>query len=100
MAPKPEEIVSYTRCSTQKQQVSGLGLEDQAAKVAHYAAYMHAVVVKDFTEQESGKVARRQEAASRDSAGQARRCTLLVSGKLDRSGDGRQTSLPCWMTPN
>jgi len=80
-------IVTYRRVSDRKQLASGLGLEDQAAKLAQYAAYNHATVVKAFTEQESGKVksGERAELKKAIALAKAKRCTLVLA-KLDRIG--------------
>lgn len=81
------KLVIYRRVSSRRQAISGLGLEDQAAKLAQYAAYNHATVVREFTEQESGKVKSgdRKELRAAIALAKARRCTLVVA-KLDRVG--------------
>lgn len=52
---KVEKVVSYLRCSTSKQQKSGLGLEAQREKVAQYIASTGAELLMEFEEAESGK---------------------------------------------
>lgn len=80
-------IVTYRRVSTAKQGRSGLGLSDQAEKLAQYAAYTRATVVKEFTEEESGKVksSDRKQLKAAIALAKAKRCTLVVA-KLDRVG--------------
>jgi len=80
-------IVTYRRVSTAKQGRSGLGLSDQATKLADYAAYNRATVVKEFTEEESGKVksSDRKQLRAAIALAKAKRCTLVVA-KLDRVG--------------
>jgi DNA invertase Pin-like site-specific DNA recombinase len=81
------KIVTYRRVSTAKQGRSGLGLSDQHDKLAHYAAYTHATVVKEFTEEESGKIksSDRKQLKAAIALAKAKRCTLVVA-KLDRVG--------------
>lgn len=80
-------IVTYRRCSSRQQLASGLGLADQAAKLAHFAAYNGATVVKEFEEQESGKIksSEREQLKKAIALAKAQRCTLVVA-KLDRVG--------------
>jgi DNA invertase Pin-like site-specific DNA recombinase len=78
MASQKERFVAYYRVSTNRQGVSGLGLEGQQDAVKHYN------IVKEFTEIASGR-----KAKSNPILGEAinycnnNNCTLLVA-KLDR----------------
>jgi DNA invertase Pin-like site-specific DNA recombinase len=49
------KIVSYIRVSTQRQGISGLGIEAQQAEIAAYAATNNATITAEFIEVESGK---------------------------------------------
>ena len=49
------KIVSYIRVSTQRQGISGLGIEAQQAEIAAYAATNKATITAEFIEVESGK---------------------------------------------
>ena len=57
------KLVAYYRVSTPKQGKSGLGLEAQKAAVKDYATRTGSVIVKEYTEVESGKKANRPELA-------------------------------------
>jgi DNA invertase Pin-like site-specific DNA recombinase len=76
-------IVSYIRCSTGKQQKSGLGLEAQQKAVAGYANTNNAEIVKEYVEVESGRKVNRPQLAA--AIAHARRAgARLVVAKLDR----------------
>ena len=84
---KVEKVVSYLRCSTSKQQKSGLGLEAQREAVARYVAGAGAELLKEFEEAESGKGAnalskRPKLKAAIDFAKKHK--AVLVIAKLDR----------------
>jgi DNA invertase Pin-like site-specific DNA recombinase len=77
------KLVAYFRVSTQRQGNSGLGLEAQRAAVHDYARRSGAVIVKEFTEMESGKRSDRPELAK--ALAHARRSqALLCVAKIDR----------------
>jgi DNA invertase Pin-like site-specific DNA recombinase len=80
-----KKFVSYIRVSTQKQGVSGLGMEAQQVAVQSLVANLRGVIVAEFQEVESG----RKGAADRPTLLEAlKRCkkerATLVIGKLDR----------------
>lgn len=76
-------LIAYYRVSTQRQGVSGLGLEAQQDAVRRYAEANGDQVVAEYTEIESGKISERpQLAAALDQA--ARDQAVLVVAKLDR----------------
>jgi DNA invertase Pin-like site-specific DNA recombinase len=77
------DLISYFRVSTRKQERSGLGLEGQKAAVASFAGSNGARVLAEYTEVESGKRADRPALAK--AIAQAKRCrATLVVAKLDR----------------
>ena len=80
----PLRFVAYYRVSTEKQGVSGLGLEAQRQAVASHATAVGGTVIAEFTEVETGTNKRRrpQLAAALGSC-RLRRATLLIA-KLDR----------------
>ena len=50
-----KQIIAYTRVSTQKQGVSGLGLEAQRDAIARFAKAEGCMIAGAFTEVETGK---------------------------------------------
>lgn len=78
-----EELVSYTRVSTDKQGISGLGLDAQKAMVQGLAASRSATVVAEFTEIESGRKCDRIELTKALAFCRQNGYTLVVA-KLDR----------------
>jgi DNA invertase Pin-like site-specific DNA recombinase len=82
-APGVPRFVAYYRVSTDKQGVSGLGLEAQRAAVARHVAAAQGVVVAEFEEIESGKRNDRPEIAAALAACRVRRACLIIA-KLDR----------------
>lgn len=77
------KIISYLRVSTTKQGVSGLGLEAQREAIERYACERQALVMKTFTEVESGKSNSRPELAKALHLAQVTGATLVIA-KLDR----------------
>src|SRR4030095_10575243 len=77
------KYVAYYRVSTEKQGVSGLGLEAQKAQVAAYLNGGTWSLVGEFVEIESGKRADRPRLRAAIAAAKKARATLLVA-KLDR----------------
>lgn len=77
------KIISYLRVSTTKQGVSGLGLEAQREAIERYARERSALVMKTFTEVESGKNNSRPELAKALHLAQVTGATLVIA-KLDR----------------
>ena len=77
------DLISYYRVSTPKQERSGLGLEGQKAAVASFAGSNGARVLAEYTEVESGKRADRPALAKAIAQAKRSRATLVVA-KLDR----------------
>jgi DNA invertase Pin-like site-specific DNA recombinase len=76
--------VTYFRVSTDKQGVSGLGLEAQREAVARHVAAYRGTVVAEFTEVETGTNKRhRPQLVAALGACRLRRATLVIA-KLDR----------------
>lgn len=83
-APSAARFVAYYRVSTDKQGVSGLGLEAQRAAVARHVASAKGAVVAEHTEIETGTNKRRRpQLAAALAACRLRRATLVIA-KLDR----------------
>jgi DNA invertase Pin-like site-specific DNA recombinase len=80
-------FIAYRRVSTAEQGKSGLGLEAQAAAIAHLVANRGGRLIADFEEVQTGKGAdaldRRPVLAQALKAAKAQRATLVVS-RLDR----------------
>jgi len=85
--PKMQPVVAYYRVSTKRQGRSGLGLDAQRERCAHFAAQNGMDVVEAFTEVETGKGAdaldRRPQLAAALAAARRHRGPVLVA-KLDR----------------
>lgn len=82
-----QKYVAYHRVSTQKQGLSGLGLEAQQSAVRAFMSGTRAIMVKEFTETETGKGAnaletRPQLKAALDAC-RKHKATLIIA-KLDR----------------
>lgn len=77
------KAVSYLRVSTDKQGVTGLGIEAQRAAVAAWALQRGVVVVREFVEAESGRKAVRRELSEAMKLADVTGMTLVVA-KLDR----------------
>jgi DNA invertase Pin-like site-specific DNA recombinase len=76
-------FVSYFRVSTQRQGVSGLGLEAQREAVERYAVTTGQPVIATFTEIESGAAKDRPQLAAALDLCRRRRAILLIA-RLDR----------------
>jgi DNA invertase Pin-like site-specific DNA recombinase len=79
----PSKIVVYFRCSTEKQERSGLGIEAQRAAVKQYAERTGAEIIGRYTETESGGNNDRPQFARAVAHAKRSRATLVVA-KLDR----------------
>jgi DNA invertase Pin-like site-specific DNA recombinase len=77
------KIVSYLRCSTDRQQASGLGLEAQRAAIASYCTRTGSTIVREFVEVESGRHDDRPKLAEALAFARRAKATLCVA-KLDR----------------
>lgn len=77
------KLVTYFRVSTVKQGRSGLGLEAQQDAVSRYAAQVGGVVVRSYTEVESGKINQRPELTKALHLAKVTGATLAIA-KLDR----------------
>jgi DNA invertase Pin-like site-specific DNA recombinase len=82
-----QRYVSYCRVSTQKQGLSGLGLEAQQSAVRAFLSGTTAIMVKEFTETETGKGANALETRPQLKAAleacRKHKATLIIA-KLDR----------------
>lgn len=76
-------LVAYYRVSTERQGISGLGLEAQRAQVAEYVARSGGVLLHEFEEAESGKRSDRPQLAAALAACRQHKARLVVA-KLDR----------------
>ena len=76
-------FICYYRVSTQKQGVSGLGLEAQKASVKNYIAHNGNLIIGEFTEIESGKNNNRPELQKAINLTKEKNGTLVIA-KLDR----------------
>lgn len=76
-------LIAYLRVSTQRQGISGLGLEAQKAAVDAFMRAHHGHVVETFVEVESGKNCARPQLAAALAKCKAMGATLVVA-KLDR----------------
>lgn len=76
-------LVAYLRVSSQKQGISGLGMEAQRAAVEGYALGGGHRIVAEYVEVESGKKADRPQLAAALAACRLHRATLCIA-KLDR----------------
>ncbi|MEY4597182.1 MAG: DNA-invertase hin [Bacteroidota bacterium] len=77
------KIVTYKRVSTQRQGLSGLGLEAQEAAIQAYISEHSAEVIGDFIEIESGRKANRPQLNAAIALAKKQKATLVVA-KLDR----------------
>ena len=82
-----QRYVAYHRVSTQKQGLSGLGLEAQQSAVRTFMSGTTAIMVKEFTETETGKGANALETRPQLKAAleacRKHKATLIIA-KLDR----------------
>jgi DNA invertase Pin-like site-specific DNA recombinase len=77
------KIVTYKRVSTQRQGLSGLGLEAQEAAIQAYISEHSTEVIGDFIEIESGRKANRPQLNAAITLAKKQKATLVVA-KLDR----------------
>jgi DNA invertase Pin-like site-specific DNA recombinase len=77
------DFITYLRCSTGRQQASGLGLEAQREAVQRYAAQTGGTVLAEFLEVESGAKAERPQLARALAHCRRAKATLLIA-RLDR----------------
>ena len=78
-----QRLIAYRRVSTARQGVSGLGLETQDAAVAAYAQAAGGVILRAYTEVETGKRADWPELAKALADCNRSRAPLVIA-KLDR----------------
>lgn len=76
-------IVTYTRVSTRRQGMSGLGLEAQESAIQNYIQENSSEVIGEFVEVESGKKSNRPELAKAIALAKKTNSRLGVA-KLDR----------------
>jgi DNA invertase Pin-like site-specific DNA recombinase len=76
-------LIGYYRVSTERQGVSGLGIEAQKAAVAEYVARSGGLLIHEFEETESGKKSSRPQLAAALAACRQHKARLVVA-KLDR----------------
>ncbi len=77
------DFIVYLRCSTGKQQVSGLGIEAQREAVERYAGQIGGLVIAEYTETESGAKSDRPQLAKALAHCRRAKATLLIA-RLDR----------------
>lgn len=77
------DFVTYLRCSTGKQQASGLGIEAQREAVERYAAQTGGTIIAEYTETESGAKSDRLQLAKALAHCRRAKATLLIA-RLDR----------------
>jgi DNA invertase Pin-like site-specific DNA recombinase len=77
------EYVSYLRVSTQRQGISGLGIEAQRVAVERYVDQSHGKLLKEFVEIETGSGKARPIIVQSISLCRRSKATLLIA-KLDR----------------
>lgn len=77
------EYVSYLRVSTQRQGISGLGIEAQRAAVERYVDQSHGTLLQEFVEIETGSGKARPILVQSISLCRRTKATLLIA-KLDR----------------
>ena len=82
---KTKKFVAYFRVSTLSQGISGLGLEAQRQAVMEYLDSRKGLLLKEFTEVESGSSVTRPQLRQALDSCKANRATLIIS-KLDRLG--------------
>lgn len=80
---KNTNVVAYYRVSTQRQGVSGLGLEAQRQTVHSFCESKKAVIIAEFTEIESGKKNNRPQLLEAIKLCKEKDATLVIA-KLDR----------------
>lgn len=76
-------FVSYLRVSTQRQGMSGLGIEAQRAAVDQYLAQTNGILIREFVEVEAGSSKTRPILVQSISLCRRSKATLLIA-KLDR----------------
>ncbi|GAB3754745.1 recombinase family protein [Spirosoma pomorum] len=82
--PSPiKNAVAYYRVSTDRQGVSGLGLDAQANAVQQFASREHYTIIGEFTETESGKKDHRPQLVEAIDLCKRKKATLIIA-KLDR----------------
>ena len=77
------EIIGYVRVSTDRQGVSGLGLEAQRAAIEAYARQTGARITRVYEEVESGRRVNRPQLAAALKAARKAKATLVIA-RLDR----------------
>jgi DNA invertase Pin-like site-specific DNA recombinase len=78
-------LVAYYRCSTFKQQKSGLGLAAQREAVQQYATSRKADVIAEYVETESGRKCDRIQLTEALAYARKKQATIIIA-KLDRLG--------------
>jgi DNA invertase Pin-like site-specific DNA recombinase len=79
----PGEVVAYLRVSTDRQCISGLGMEAQRAAVEGFGRQNGLTIVAEYRETESGQDAARPELAKAIAHSRRAGATLVIA-KLDR----------------
>lgn len=76
-------FVVYLRCSTGKQELSGLGIEAQREAVQRYASQTSSLIIMEFIETQSGAKSNRPQLAKALALCRRKKATLLIA-RLDR----------------
>ena len=77
------DFVVYLRCSTGKQEQSGLGIEAQREAVQRYASQIGSIILDEFVETESGAKANRSQLTKALTLCRKSNAILLIA-RLDR----------------
>lgn len=83
LADSIRKLIIYYRVSSKKQGMDGLGMDGQDIAVAQYVAAYGGVVIREYKEVETGKIADRPELQKAIAHAKRSKATLIIA-KLDR----------------